>query len=203
VRGLHTIRYEDVDKTTARSFVPLETTCCTLPIGIWRSRSSDPSRCTRCWYYCHDSFFGVSASEPTRIAYLPGGDLARQDDQRWTTRCTYAAPVRDPLVAHFFQVLTLLVGKRVKDSQGLLTAPSLNFGAIATTTEGYAPADLKDLVSRAVHRAAVRCSGDEGATTLTLEDFEKAKEGFVPVSLRDVPLQTSEVAWTDIGGASE
>jgi hypothetical protein len=203
VRGSHTIRCEDVNRTTARSFAPLETTCCTLPNGIWRSRSSDPSRRTRCWYYRHNSFFGISASEPTRITYLPGGDLARQDDQRWTARCMYAAPARNSLAAHFSQVLTLLVGKRVKDSQGLLTAPSLNFGAVAATTEGYAPADLKDLVSRAVHRAAVRCSGHEGATTLALEDFEKAKEGFVPVSLRDVPLQTSEVAWTDIGGASE
>jgi peroxin-1 len=69
-------------------------------------------------------------------------------------------------------------------------------------TEGYAPADMKDLVDRAVHRAVVRCSSAGGPTTLTLADFEKAKEGFIPVSLRDVPLQTSEVAWSDIGGAS-
>ena len=35
---------------------------------------------------------------------------------------------------------------------------------------------------------------------LSVEDFKKAKEGFVPLTLRDVPLQTSTVEWTDIGG---
>lgn len=33
-------------------------------------------------------------------------------------------------------------------------------------------------------------------------DFEKAQVDFVPLSLRDVKLQKSDVAWSDIGGAS-
>jgi hypothetical protein len=36
-----------------------------------------------------------------------------------------------------------------------------------------------------------------------MDDFATAKEGFVPLSLRDVPLQTSTVAWADVGGLSE
>ena len=33
-----------------------------------------------------------------------------------------------------------------------------------------------------------------------MKDFAEAQEGFVPRALRDVPLQTSTVAWADIGG---
>ena len=32
----------------------------------------------------------------------------------------------------------------------------MNFTALATQTEGYSATDLKDLVARAVHRAAIR-----------------------------------------------
>ena len=37
--------------------------------------------------------------------------------------------------------------------------------------------------------------------TLTAEDFKAAQVDFVPLSLRDVPLQKSTVEWADIGGA--
>lgn len=36
--------------------------------------------------------------------------------------------------------------------------------------------------------------------TLTAADFEIAQVGFVPLSLRDVQLQKSDVEWSDIGG---
>ena len=36
-----------------------------------------------------------------------------------------------------------------------------NFTALATQTEGYLANDLKDLVARAVHRAAVRVAENE------------------------------------------
>lgn len=39
--------------------------------------------------------------------------------------------------------------------------------------------------------------------TLTSEDFTAAQKGFVPLSLRDVKLQKSEVQWADIGGLVE
>lgn len=88
-------------------------------------------------------------------------------------------------------------------TQRTLTSPlikdgSVNTTLLATRTEGYLPVDLRDLVSRAVHNAAIR-AGDEPAA-LTAEDFEKALEGFVPRSLRDVPKQESDVHWADIGG---
>ena len=37
--------------------------------------------------------------------------------------------------------------------------------------------------------------------TLTAVDFKAAQVDFVPLSLRDVPLQKSTVEWADIGGA--
>ncbi|EPQ26414.1 uncharacterized protein PFL1_06062 [Pseudozyma flocculosa PF-1] len=118
----------------------------------------------------------------------------------------------------------------------------LNFVTLATQTEGYLPADLKDLVERAVHQSAIRAAAAEsrhapGTTTdgplpngdapprlaeaaamaaaagpggapspafqLTMADFAKAQEGFTPLSLRDVKLEKSSVAWSDIGGLVE
>jgi peroxin-1 len=37
---------------------------------------------------------------------------------------------------------------------------------------------------------------------LTLADFNDAQQEFVPLSLRDVKLQKSEVEWGDVGGLS-
>ncbi|OJT04218.1 Peroxisome biosynthesis protein PAS1 [Trametes pubescens] len=89
------------------------------------------------------------------------------------------------------------------------TAP-LNYTALATQTEGYSVTDLKDLVARAVHRAAIRSSQLDNAsadgaqqTTLRSADFAAAQVDFVPHSLRDVKLQKSEVVWADIGGLQD
>ncbi|EEB99421.1 hypothetical protein MPER_00907, partial [Moniliophthora perniciosa FA553] len=38
---------------------------------------------------------------------------------------------------------------------------------------------------------------------LTMTDFEDAKAGFVPLSLRDIKLEKSETSWSDIGGLQE
>ena len=55
------------------------------------------------------------------------------------------------------------------DSSELKQDPEhpINFTAIATQTEGYSATDLKDLVARAVHRAAIRVAKHEGDS-----DFE-------------------------------
>ncbi|KAI0083839.1 AAA-domain-containing protein [Irpex rosettiformis] len=86
----------------------------------------------------------------------------------------------------------------------------VNFTAIATQTEGYSANDLKDLVARAVHRAAIRIAEHENKPdfevrrpTLTATDFAEAQVDFVPLSLRDVKLQKSDTAWADIGGLQE
>jgi peroxin-1 len=80
----------------------------------------------------------------------------------------------------------------------------LNYTALATQTEGYSAIDLQDLVARAVHQASIRSlrnnSPESTSTVLTMEDFSSAQVDFVPLSLRDIKLHKSEVAWSDIGG---
>ncbi|KAJ3044723.1 Peroxisome biosynthesis protein pex1 [Rhizophlyctis rosea] len=91
---------------------------------------------------------------------------------------------------------------------------SLDLSSISRTTEGYMPADLQTLVERAVQEAAIRhmrgvaidvAIGQQEEVSLAIEqaDFEKAQVDFVPSSLRGVKLQTSTVAWGDIGGLRE
>ncbi|GJN92246.1 hypothetical protein Rhopal_005276-T1 [Rhodotorula paludigena] len=102
-------------------------------------------------------------------------------------------------------IINVLVQAKTATSD--LTAPQLNCASIAAITEGYLPADLRDLVDRAVQQAAIRSlpsSSSAAATSdglvLTADDFHAAQQGFVPLSLRDVKLQKSDVAWADIGG---
>ncbi|GAA5931842.1 hypothetical protein JCM1841_000827 [Sporobolomyces salmonicolor] len=94
---------------------------------------------------------------------------------------------------------------QAKTASSDLTATNLNCASIAAITEGYLPADLRDLVDRAVHQAAIRMMGASSSAplTLTANDFLTAQTGFVPLSLRDVKLQKSEVQWADIGGLHE
>ncbi|KAI5478553.1 peroxin-1 [Pseudohyphozyma bogoriensis] len=98
-------------------------------------------------------------------------------------------------------ILSSLV--KAKSDSSDLVAPSLNYATIAGQTEGYLPADLRDLVDRAIHQAAMRGSSGGAGLELTLDDFTTAQAGFVPLSLRDVKLQKSEVQWADIGGLHE
>ncbi|XP_035229833.1 peroxisome biogenesis factor 1-like, partial [Stegodyphus dumicola] len=79
---------------------------------------------------------------------------------------------------------------------------------IVQRTEGFVAQDLDMLVDRATHAAWVR-RGSETSTespevALCLKDFEKALEGYVPSSLRDIPLQVQDQkGWSDVGGLKE
>ncbi|GAC99919.1 hypothetical protein PHSY_007522 [Pseudozyma hubeiensis SY62] len=136
-------------------------------------------------------------------------------------------------------ILTHLVSKKLNNANkdGERASSELNFVTLATQTEGYLPADLKDLVERATHQAAIR-SAETGAKashgrpavnglakngnqpvvangtaahqtdahealSITMDDFTQAQDGFTPLSLRDVKLEKSSVAWSDIGGLVE
>lgn len=79
----------------------------------------------------------------------------------------------------------------------------INFTALSILTEGYSPTDLKDLVARAIHQVAMRASVPGVKSVLTQSDFVTAQVDFVPLSLRDIKLEKSDVAWSDIGGLSE
>ncbi|KAI9441226.1 AAA-domain-containing protein [Lactarius indigo] len=103
------------------------------------------------------------------------------------------------------QILAQIVQRRLEASRNLEVDAErpLNFVALATETEGYSATDLQDLVARAVHQAAVRSSDDSDKVALTAVDFKAAQVDFVPLSLRDVPLQKSMVEWADVGGLAE
>lgn len=78
---------------------------------------------------------------------------------------------------------------------------------------------MKDLVARAIHQVAMKASNPgvqvslfhferrmaakklEIKSVLTQSDFSNAQVDFVPLSLRDIKLEKSDIAWSDIGGA--
>ncbi|KIK41964.1 hypothetical protein CY34DRAFT_84427 [Suillus luteus UH-Slu-Lm8-n1] len=78
---------------------------------------------------------------------------------------------------------------------------------LAVGTEGYSPVDLRDLVTRTIQVAVGRAVSEVGVgvekVTLSAKDFVEAQEGFIPLSLRDVPLQKSDIEWADIGGLKD
>ncbi|KAH7922507.1 AAA-domain-containing protein [Leucogyrophana mollusca] len=104
------------------------------------------------------------------------------------------------------EILASLVSQRLATARNLRVdvASPPNYSSIATQCEGYSPVDLKDLVGRAVGEAVSRAVESEAVetetVTLSAADFAAAQVDFVPLSLRDVPLQKSEVEWADIGG---
>ncbi|KAJ7690688.1 P-loop containing nucleoside triphosphate hydrolase protein [Mycena rosella] len=103
------------------------------------------------------------------------------------------------------EILARIVQERLavaRDMQVDSEAP-LNYAALATQTEGYSATDLQDLVARAVHQVAVRSSDGSKPPLLASTDFDAAQVDFIPLSLRDVKLQKSEVSWADIGGLRE
>ncbi|KAL9616416.1 MAG: hypothetical protein Q9160_008715 [Pyrenula sp. 1 TL-2023] len=80
---------------------------------------------------------------------------------------------------------------------------SLDFLDIASQTDGYMPADLAVLISRARNEALVRSiQASEASQSLTLipSDFTAALKGFRPASLRSVPLTSSTTTFASIGG---
>ncbi|KAJ7125012.1 P-loop containing nucleoside triphosphate hydrolase protein [Mycena epipterygia] len=103
------------------------------------------------------------------------------------------------------EIMARIVQERLSVATDMQVDPEcpLNYAALATQTEGYSATDLQDLVARAVHQVAVRSSDGNKPPLLASTDFDAAQVDFVPLSLRDVKLQKSEVSWSDIGGLSE
>ncbi|WFD30031.1 Peroxisome biosynthesis protein pex1 [Malassezia sp. CBS 17886] len=79
----------------------------------------------------------------------------------------------------------------------------LDWIALTANTDGYHAGDLKVLTQRAVHQATMRCLETGTPLALTMEDFDKAQDGFTPLSLRGVKLEDSSTNWSDIGGLNE
>lgn len=110
------------------------------------------------------------------------------------------------------EILANLVSRRLSMAKEPLSfvvdeSDPLEYTRLAVETEGYSPVDLRDLVTRTIQVAVGRAVSEVGVdvekVTLSAKDFVEAQEGFVPLSLRDVPLQKSDVEWADIGGLKD
>ena len=102
------------------------------------------------------------------------------------------------------EMLAALVGrvdKRIHGTEAPEESPHLNLTTLVSDTDGYLAVDLCTLVERALHQATIRCP--TGDLALTMDDFSAAREGFTPLSLRNVHLEQSSVSWSDIGGLRE
>ena len=77
--------------------------------------------------------------------------------------------------------------------------PNFDWSSIAASTEGFLASDLYTVLQRAMNEMLLRCNA--GDSVFIPEDFERAREGFVPSSLQNLKTQTkSQVLWKDIGG---
>ncbi|KAG1873799.1 P-loop containing nucleoside triphosphate hydrolase protein [Suillus subluteus] len=110
------------------------------------------------------------------------------------------------------EILANLVSRRLSMAKEPLSfvvdeSDPPEYTRLAVGTEGYSPVDLRDLVTRTIQVAVGRAVSEVGVdvekVTLSAKDFVEAQEGFVPLSLRDVPLQKSDVEWADIGGLKD
>ncbi|KAK6908369.1 hypothetical protein I203_102370 [Kwoniella mangroviensis CBS 8507] len=79
----------------------------------------------------------------------------------------------------------------------------VDYVTLGGMTEGYSISDLVDLVGNAVQQSIVRSIKSGDKPELTMEDFTLAQEAFIPLNLRGVALQKSDVKWSDIGGLHE
>ncbi|KAG1750425.1 uncharacterized protein EDB91DRAFT_1244003 [Suillus paluster] len=87
------------------------------------------------------------------------------------------------------EILSNLVSRRRSMAKKPLPFNIDEFDPLEHTrlAEGYSHVDLRDLVTRTIQVAVGRAVLE---VTLSARDFVEAHEGFVPLSLRDVPLQS-------------
>nr|XP_020016772.1 peroxisome biogenesis factor 1 isoform X1 [Castor canadensis] len=82
---------------------------------------------------------------------------------------------------------------------------NLDLQRIAKETEGFVARDFTVLVDRAIHsRLSHQCISAREELFLTTLDFQKALQGFIPASLRNVNLhKPRDLGWNKIGGLHE
>ncbi|WFD36274.1 Peroxisome biosynthesis protein pex1 [Malassezia cuniculi] len=141
-----------------------------------------------------DVFVVATAESSTSISSV------LQSRKLWTE----SVAIKPPGKSERKEMLAALVGrldKRIHGDAAPAESPHLNLTTLVAETDGYLAVDLNTLVERALHQATIRCPGDELA--LTMDDFAAARDGFTPLSLRNVHLEQSSVSWADIGGLRE
>lgn len=139
----------------------------------------------------YDVFVMATAQAPTNVhAHI-------QNARIWTDSVHIKPPGKDERSA----ILQQLVSEVAHKAQQ--ARPELDYVALVNHTDGYHVADLQTLTDRAVHEATIRCLLQVQPVSLSMADFERAREGYTPLSLRDVKLEASTTHWADIGGLHE
>jgi len=136
----------------------------------------------------YDVFVLATAQSPTDVHAVV------QNARIWSTTCAIQPPDKDARAA----ILRALV--QTKAERLARPLPELDYVELVLHTDGYHVADLQTLTERAVHEATMRCLMQARDIDLDMADFARAREGFTPLSLRDVQLQDSTTQWADIGG---
>ena len=136
----------------------------------------------------YDVFVLATAQSPTDVHAVV------QNARIWSTTCAIQPPDKDARA----DILRTLVQARAE--RLARPPPELDYVELVLHTDGYHVADLQTLTERAMHEATMRCLMQARDIDLDMADFARAREGFTPLSLRDVQLQDSSTQWADIGG---
>lgn len=95
-------------------------------------------------------------------------------------------------------------GSSSNNVEGFAVSTGLDLLDVAGKTDGYMPADLVLLVSRArsqcLTRSVMAPDSVDASLTLTKGDFDAALQNFTPTSLRNVTLTHSTTTFSSIGG---
>lgn len=89
-------------------------------------------------------------------------------------------------------------------ADALALDPTIDFGLLASLTEGYSIRDLVSATDRTLHRTFVRTARARAAPTdqvrVLQSDFVDGVADFQPTALIGVDLFKSSVQWSDVGG---
>jgi SpoVK/Ycf46/Vps4 family AAA+-type ATPase len=158
-----------------------------------------------------------SRSQPVKVSFIATAKAKSklaggiQLPGLFDTPMTLESPDADGRIA----ILKLLL-----QSLSLHCAQHIDLMEVAQQTEGFVGHDLSQLVERCVHlvsceqsecqiadvaiaasdSASASASGSVLAASIDNRAFTLALDGFVPLALRNVDLESSSVAWADIGG---
>ncbi|CEG47464.1 peroxisome biogenesis [Plasmopara halstedii] len=97
-------------------------------------------------------------------------------------------------------------GNGAKSSRHIAIDPAIDFGLLASMTEGYNLRDLSSATDRTLHQMLKRSDLEQSSNcseelyTVNQNDFEKGIHEFRPTALIGVDLFKSSVKWSDVGG---
>jgi peroxin-1 len=117
----------------------------------------------------------------------------------WTQTVSLQSPEKDVRAELLRAMVHNVMSRAARDD----VCDDLDFVALTSHTDGYHVADLHMLTERALQEAAIRCLLESRRISLTMRDFERAREGYTPIALRGIKLEQSSTEWADIGGLAE